>query len=102
MSTARPIRATRSMMTQPSAPKPVASVSRGENDVSAQRSVRSAPHASARTPSSFQVVDGVNSEEAVEPVEPAVDAIWSLERDHPKNEKARMVVNHPGPKLLHR
>jgi len=38
----------------------------------------------------------------VEPVEPAVDAIWSLERDHPKNEKARMVVNHPGPKLLHR
>src|SRR5689334_7860515 len=75
MSTARPIRATRSMITHPSAPNPVASVRRGANDVSAQRSVRSAPQASARTPSSFQVVDGVNSEEAVEPVEPAVDAI---------------------------
>jgi hypothetical protein len=48
----------------------------------------------------------VNSEEAVEPVVPAVDAIWVPERDVTeatgKNEKARMVVNHPGPKLLHR
>src|SRR3954465_13742179 len=64
MSTARPIRATRPMITQPSAPKPVASVSRGEKEVSAQRSVRSAPQASARTPSSFQVVDGVNRDDA--------------------------------------